>query len=303
MAIYMLIGCLLYRGGKITDAGSKSLANMLTWITIPGTIVSSFLTAFSREKLIAFLLSFLLGALTIFLACLIGTLLFKGSGVDMFAVSFSNAGFIGLPLIQAAIGDEGVFYLVGLLVTFNVLQWTSAFRLLKEGRWLPGPREKGSGQGAWKRFLVNPMLIASLGGLLLFVSGLGTRLPAVLTTCVEGVAALNTPLAMIVLGVYFAQADFISLFTDKRLYLVSAARLVLAPLITIMILSLLPVDNHIRMTMAIAGAAPVGANVAVYSQISDGDYLYACKTVTQSTMLSVFIMPVMIQFASMLIPV
>lgn len=312
MAIYMLIGFLLFRGGKITDEGSRSLANMLTWIVIPSTIINSFLIEFSTKKLAEFGISFLLGALTIFIAAVIGTLLFHGSGIEMFAVTFSNCGFIGIPLIRAAIGDEGIFYLVGLLVTFNILQWICEFTVLREGRWIPkktaSPKSGGAaggkrGKGSWKRFLANPMLIASLTGLLIFVLHLGTRIPNALRSCVGGVAALNTPLAMIVLGVYLAESDLLTLFTTKKLYLVSAVRLILVPAVTILIFSLLPLDNRIKMTMIIAGSAPVGANVAVYSQISDGDYLYACKTVTQSTLFSVLIMPFMIQFASMLMPI
>jgi hypothetical protein len=56
------------------------------------------------------------------------------------------------------------------------------------------------------------------------------------------------------------------------------------------------------MTMIIAGAAPVGVNIAVYSQICDADYVYACKTVTHSTLFSVIIMPLMILIAEQVVP-
>ena len=306
MAVYMVIGYLLCKGGKITDAGSKSFANLLAWIIIPCTIINSFLTGFTAQKLYAFGISFLLGSFTVFLAAVIGTVIFRGYGVEMFAVAFSNAGFIGIPLIRAAIGEEGVFYLVGFLITFNVLQWSCARTLLKEGRWISkksGAGGRESGKGGLRHFLMNPMLIASLAGFLLFVCNLGEKVPEIFRNCVGSLASINTPLAMIVLGVYLAQSDLLSLFTTKRLYFVSAVRLILVPLVVILIFSLLPVDSRIRMTLVIAAAAPVGANVTVYSQIYDGDYLYACKTVTQSTLFSILIMPLIIQIANMLIPV
>ena len=43
-----------------------------------------------------------------------------------------------------------------------------------------------------------------------------------------------------------------------------------------------PVSTPIKI-----GAAPAGANVAVYSQLYDTDYGYACQTVTQSTLFSI----------------
>ena len=232
--------------------------------------------------------------------------MFRGHGIEQFAVTFSNTGFIGIPLIRAAIGEEGVFYLAGLLVTFNIFQWMRGFYLLKEGRWFGPEGTDPSGEpkkNAGASLLKNPMLITSVLGLILFVTGLGTHLPGVISGVVSGLSALNAPLAMIVLGVYLAQSDIPSLFTSKRLYFVSAARLVLIPLLTILILAPLPVDNRIKMTMVIAASTPVGANVAVYSQLIGADYVYACRTVTQSTLLSIVVMPLMMYFAGLLIPV
>ena len=42
MAIYMLVGFALFKGGKITKEGSKSLANLLVWLIIPAVIINSF---------------------------------------------------------------------------------------------------------------------------------------------------------------------------------------------------------------------------------------------------------------------
>jgi predicted permease len=105
---------------------------------------------------------------------------------------------------------------------------------------------------------------------------------------------------MIVLGIYLARTKISALFTTKRLYLVSTVRLLVIPLVTVLVFMLFPVSTPIRMTMLIAGAAPVGANVAVYSQLYDTDYGYACQTVTQSTLFSIVTMPVIIWVAERL---
>ncbi len=95
-------------------------------------------------------------------------------------------------------------------------------------------------------------------------------------------------------------ANMEKFFTTKRLYLVSTVRLLVIPLVTVLVFMLFPVSTPIRMTMLIAGAAPVGANVAVYSQLYDTDYGYACQTVTQSTLFSIVTMPVIIWIAERL---
>ena len=44
--------------------------------------------------------------------------------VEKIALIYSNSGFIGLPLINGVIGQEGVFYMTAYLTVFNLLLWT-----------------------------------------------------------------------------------------------------------------------------------------------------------------------------------
>ena len=297
MSLYMLCGYWLYKTGKITDEGSKSIANLLPWAVIPSTLINSFLIEYSDEKMKLLMISFGMAALTLLVAAVIGFVFFRNSGIECFAATFSNAGFIGIPLVQASIGSEGVFYLSGILILFNLLQWTY-------GIWLLLRRREGESNNAHspslKSIILSPIVLSALAGILLFVTNTGAKLPPVLTSFIGGLVQLNAPLAMIVLGIYLARTKISALFTTNRLYLVSAVRLLVIPLVTVFIFMLFPVSTPIRMTMLIAGAAPVGANVAVYSQLYDADYGYACQTVTQSTLFSIVTMPVIIWVAERL---
>lgn len=133
-----------------------------------------------------------------------------------------------------------------------------------------------------------------LAALILFFAGWGSRLPAALMRTLSGLSALNAPLAMMVLGVYVAQADFKTLWTDPALYKVSAVRLLLIPLLTAGLLKLFSMEYAMAGALLIAASAPVGANVAVYAQIHGKDYIYASKTVVVSTLLSVVSLPLVI---------
>ena len=294
MALYMICGYMLYKTGKITDAGSKSIANLLPWVIIPSTLINSFLTEYSAEKMRELLISFGMAALTLLIAMVIGFLLFRNSGIECFAASFSNAGFIGIPLVQATVGSEGVFYLSGVLILLNLLQWTY-------GIWLLTREKKDSSEKTpkttVKSVLFSPIVICAIVGILIFVTGSGTKLPPVLNTFIGGLAQVNAPVAMIVLGIYLARTKISELFTTRRLYLVSSVRLLLIPAVTLLVFAVLPVPYMIKITMLIAGAAPVGANVAVYAQLYDADYGYACQTVTQSTLLSILTLPAVIWVA------
>ena len=243
------------------------------------------------------MISFGMAALTLLVAAVIGFVFFRNSGIECFAATFSNAGFIGIPLVQASIGSEGVFYLSGILILFNLLQWTYGIWLLLRGR---DGKSGNVPNPSLKSIILSPIVLSALAGILLFVTNTGAKLPPVFTSFIGGLVQLNAPLAMIVLGIYLARTKIGALFTTKRLYLVSAVRLLIIPLVTVLIFMLFPVSTPVRMTMLIAGAAPVGANVAVYSQLYDEDYGYACQTVTQSTLFSIITMPVIIWIAERL---
>lgn len=287
MAIYMLVGFALFKGGKITKEGSKSLANLLLWLVIPAVIVNSFCVEFSLERLAALGLSALLAAAALALSILISRLIYKNRPVDNFAAAFSNCGFMGIPLVRAGFGDEAVFLLVGFVVLLNLLQWTYGAALLRGERKALGPRE----------LLLNPITIGTLTGLLLFVTGLGARLPGVVSGAVSGIAALNSPVAMLVLGVYMAQTSLRETFLSPKLYGLGAVRLLLIPAVTLLLVTIAPVDATMKYVILIGAAAPVGANVAVYAQLYGKDYSYACQTVVLSTLLSIVTLPAMAALA------
>lgn len=290
MAIYMAIGFFLFKSGKITKEGSKNIAALLLWIVLPAVIVNSFCVSYSAEKLGQFFVSFLLSAAALFAAIVIARLIYKDAPIDHFAAAFSNAGFMGIPLVKASFGDEAVFFLVGFVALLNLMQWTYGVSLLK----------KEKAHIRIKEVVLNPIFIGIFVDFALFITGLGAKLPAVIRGAVSGVAGLNGPLAMIVLGVYLAQCDLKTTFTRPRLYGLSAVRLVLIPLVMLFLLLVVPIDSTIKLVILTAAAAPVGSNVAVYAQLHDADYPYACQTVALSTVLSVVTLTLVLALGNIL---
>ena len=290
MFLYMLAGFVLFKIKKMTVQGSRDIASTLVYLIIPAVLVNSFCVEFSAEKLKAFLLSALLGAISIFLAIVISRLLFPKAPIDNFASAFSNAGFIGIPLVQAALGPTAVFYLVGIIAMLNVGQWTYGVGLLT------GKKSATS----LKSILLNPIMIGALIGLVLFLTGLGSRVPEIIRITLQGISSLNGPLAMLVLGCYLAQTEPKKLVTTPRLYWMSAVRLLLIPLATLLVFWPLPIASEIKYAVFIAASAPVGANVAVYAQLHGKDYPYACQTVALTTLLSIVTLPLMVMAAGLL---
>lgn len=279
----------MFKTGKMTIKGSKDIANLLVWVVIPAVIVNSFCVEYSHTKMIQLVQSALLSALGIGTAMIIAAVLFKKHPVDNFGCAFSNAGFIGIPLIQAAFGDMGVFYIVAIVAMMNFLQWSYGVKVITGEKSAVGI----------KHLIINPIFVSIVIGLALFMTGAGAHLPIVFSSALSGLSALNAPLAMLVLGSYLAQSDIRRMLTSGHLFLSCATRLLLIPAVTMILFRFIPFENELRLAVFIALATPMGANVAVYSQLYDGDYPYACQAVTLSALLSIITLPVVIVAASM----
>ena len=158
-----------------------------------------------------------------------------------------------------------------------------------------------------KKLLASPFVIATGIGIVLFLTGFGVKMAEIEITkklvygVIDGLSVVNTPIAMIVMGVYLAQTDFKSLITSTSIYMVSLVRLVITPAALLLALWAVPSSLFaIKMAVFIAMICPVGANVAVYAELHGKDYSHAVKTVTVSTIFSIITMPIFVMLANLL---
>ena len=291
MFLYLVIGYLLFRHKILSALGSKELAGFMIKLVIPAVLIKSFCVETSAQRRWDLAISLILSVLLILLAILIARLLFPKQPIEHFGAAFSNAGFIGIPLVSAVLGTDAVFYIAPFILLLNLLQWTYGVCVLR------GEKLRFT----FSALFLNPISIGSLIGLLLFLAGLGTHLPTAVQSVLNGIGALNTPLAMIILGIYFAQEDLRTLFTVPAVYRLCAVRLLLVPIASLALLWLIPAHAELRLALLIAASAPIGANVAVYAQIHGGDYAYASKTVVLSTLFSLITLPIITTLASNLL--
>ncbi len=289
MFLLAVMGYLMFRFKKITLEGSKSIGNILIYLSLPAVIINSFLRDDGLELLPGLLISAAAAALTLLISMLVSALCFKKDGIGRFAAAFSNPGFFGIPLINGLLGHGAVFYVAFYIAFLNILQWTWGVSVMTGER----------GKVSFKRIITAPFIVGMLIGLIFFLLRLPR--PAIFTNIVSLTAGLNTPLAMFVIGIYLAQTQVGRMFAKGKLYLISLVRLILIPVLCFGLLSLLPASmNEIRIAILIAAACPVGSNVAVYAQLYNQDYGYAVETVVISTMLSIVTIPLLMS-AAMLI--
>ena len=285
------VGYLLFKAGKISGEGSRTLGNILIYVSLPAVIINGFLVERTPEHVSGILLS-MAGALALILvSVLISHFIFRHNPIGAFAAAFSNPGFFGIPLVIASLGREYVFYAACFIAFLNIGQWTYGV-----SRLTGQPLRQGF---ALKKLIRAPFVIAITAGLVLFATQL--PLPGILKDGLSAAAGLNTPLAMFTVGIYLAQTDLKKMLKDRSLYAVSAVRLLLIPMAALGILSLFPANlNGMKTVLLIAAACPVGSNVAVYAQLHGKDYPYAVETVVISTALSLATIPLTVWVSSMI---
>lgn len=291
MFIYMMIGFLLYKKKFVTKQGSKELGLILLYVILPVVIVKAYLVTFSAELLRGLALSFAASLLVLLLSMLLSRIVFRSKyPIEQFSSAFSNAGFIGIPLVEMTFNDSmAVFYVSSFVALLNILQWTYGIVVMTGKRDSIAP----------KKITTNPIVISFIVGIILFF--LPVELPEVLNSAVAAVSSMNAPVAMIILGTYLAQMKLRELFTDRMVYLCAVMRLIVIPLATAAVLALIPGNEMLKMSVLIVAATPVGSNVAIFAQMEDMDYTQAVKDICLSTLLCIVTIPLVVSAAGVIL--
>ncbi len=285
MLILIMVGYAVTKKKWLTERGTAEVNTLLLQIVTPCLIVNSFLTSEDTLSVGELLLSGGTSALAFALSIGLSLFFFRKEPegrkkVLRFAVDFSNAGFMGLPLVEGIVGSKGVMYGSFFIVVFNIFCWTYGFRMMSGGQKM-----------SWKVLLLNPGIIGLIFGLPIYF--LDLHLPAVVSEPVSFLAALNTPLAMMIIGSYIAKVDLHSFVSDMAVYKVAALRLLAAPLLFFLCLLVIRPEPNLFVTSVIQAACPVAANTVLFAVQYQCDSQLASKTVAVSTVLSVVTIPIL----------
>lgn len=290
VVMFMLVGVgfAMFRAGKITMEGNRTIGNILVYLSLPCVIIKGLMVERTAENVAALGVSALMGFVALLVSALVARLVLRGDAIGNFSATFSNQSFFGIPLVVSILGQEPVFYMTAYIAFMNLGQWTYGVSLLTGER----------GRVSARSLVRSPFMVATLIGLVLFATQL--QLPGVVESCLDYVSALNTPLAMFAIGVYLAQSHPADMIHRAGLYKVALARLLVTPLVTLVLLSLLPASMlDMKLAILVAQACPVGLNVAVYAQLNDADYVYAVETIVVSVLLSLVSIPLVVGLAQL----
>lgn len=291
--ILIAVGFFCQRGKVLNDNAVKNMANLVLYFATPCVIIKSCVREFDTGMLKGFLV--VLAAAFINHLILIGVAhaLFRDKEesrrrVLRFATVFSNAGYMAIPLQQAILGDDGVFYCAAYVIMFNIIVWTYGVVCMS------GDKKELS----LKRLTVNPGIIGVLVGLLVFLCRI--PVPGMVLSAVEHVGALNTPIPMIIVGYYLGQTNLLSALKDGRSYLCIVTRLVVMPLLALGLLLVCGVRGDLLTSVMICVATPVATATTMFATRYDCNPLLSVNLVSVSTLFSIVTMPLIIALTNYL---
>ena len=302
--LFMLPGFILKKTKIADSAFPKSLSVLTLYIAQIALIFHSFIIEFKMEIFANICQVFVCAFLIHLLLYIIAKQFFKKAPdktkrVLQFGLIFSNAGYMGIPVISDVFGTDHAIYATLYVVWFNVFCYSL-------GRLIYTNDKKYI---SFKKAIFNPAVTPIILALILFVSGGGSWITnvieeptvigaffGVIYKVLDILRNMVAPASMIVIGARLADIDFKGIFKDKYMYPFIVLRLLVLPAIVWCMLKLISLSGLLSDTslaiLLILSSTPAAAVTTMFAELYDGDSPYAGKLVALTTILSVITMPI-----------
>lgn len=288
--ILMGVGFLCYKLQIITDEVNKKLSAIVVNIANPAMVLTGCMgddKIRGEELLMVFVLVIIVYTVLVLLAMVIPPLLKidkKSRGTYQAMTIFSNIGFMGFPVIAALYGNSALLYASLFTIPYNILIYTFGVSAMSTG-------EKVSLKESFSiKRVMNVGVIACI--ITIIVYFLQIPVPTFIKSTTTHLSNLTAPLSMMVIGASLATMDIKKLFTDGKLLIFSALKLLVIPVLGVLLIRQF-IDNEIICGVCMVMlATPVGSMTAMLAQQYDGDYEMASRGVALTTILSVATIPI-----------
>ena len=300
LMLLIIIGYIIVRLNVVQSEGTVLLSRLENNVFVPALILDTFVNNLTIEK-ISDAWKYLLGGtililITSFLAVFLSKFLTKDKylqNIYSYGLAFANFGFMGNAVVMALFPQMFMNYII-----FVLPLWVAIYAWAVPVLLIPNSEGKQSFKETLKSFL-NPMFISILIGAVLGLTRL--PLPDFLLTSFSSLGSCMSPIAMILTGMTIAKIDLKKTFTTPSIYFVSLIRLLFIPLLVLLILIFLPVDNGIKLCAICCVSMPLGLNTIVVPGAYGQDTSVAAGLALISHLLSCLTIPVVFTLFDLLV--
>lgn len=260
--LFIVLGYILARCKFVPDNAQSVLSKLENCVFIPALVLGTFIGNFTPEKLSLagglLLGSFALAVIAIALSLLCVRFCSKDQyerSIYAYGLCFSNFGFMGNAVVIALFPDIFLEYLIFTLPLWMLIYLWGVPVLLM------GSKAEKQGLAQRLKNFVNPMFICTILGMLIGL--LGIPVPGFIASAVSAAGNCMSPIAMLLTGMTIAQFDLREVLKIKSVYLVTALRLIVFPLLFMAAMTVIPMPKVLATCAICSLAMPLGLNTII----------------------------------------
>lgn len=308
LSLIVLVGAgvVLVKTKLLKKEDSVALSKISVFLLSPCVIVSSFSMKVDGKAGQSLLLCFSYAILANFLFLFLGTLLRKPlhlSPVEEMSLEYTNCGNFVLPIVASVLGEEYLLYVSAYITVYNLLVWTHGIHLF-QGK-AEQTKEERSKENAFLKILFNPNILAILFGVFLFFTKIS--LPAPISLAISDLGKMIGPISMLITGIILGSMSFKKILSYRRIYMVTAFRLLFFPFIYLLLISVLSridgfLDNPVLFLVTFLSAmAPAAANVSQFAILYGKEEEYASCINIFTTLCTIISVPILVYLSGMIL--
>ena len=308
LSLIVLVGAgvVLVKTKLLKKEDSVALSKISVFLLSPCVIVSSFSMKVDGKAGQSLLLCFFYAILANFLFLFLGTLLRKPlhlSPVEEMSMEYTNCGNFVLPIVASVLGEEYLLYVSAYITVYNLLVWTHGIHLF-QGK-AEQTKEEKSKENAFLKILFNPNILAILFGVFLFFTKIS--LPAPISLAISALGKMIGPISMLITGIILGSMSFKKILSYRRIYMVTAFRLLFFPFFYLLLISVLSridgfLDNPVLFLVTFLSAmAPAAANVSQFAILYGKEEEYASCINIFTTLCTIISVPVLVYLSGMIL--
>lgn len=288
LLIYLCVGFYCAKKSLIDAHTKQKLTDLILKITLPCMIFNSFNKPLTPELLRETAIVFLVATLIAVLSFLCGKLLYnrfpwEEKSILQYATLVNNSGFLGMPMVSAVYGTDGLLYASIFIIPNRIVMWTAGISIFT----------KSDFKSNVKNILLNPCIITVFLGLARRI--IGIPLPPFLDTALAQMGNVTTPLSMFVIGTMLVGVSIPALFEGSIFYL-AFIRLLALPLAALVILRCFHMSPLLAGVSLILTGMPAGTTSALLAVKYGGNADFASRCVVTTTILSLITVPILMFF-------
>ncbi|MBR1658827.1 MAG: AEC family transporter, partial [Oscillospiraceae bacterium] len=205
LLLYIAAGFFARKFKAMPDGFDKMLSRFVMAVPLPCMIVSSFQIEYSVDNLLTAPVLAGLSAVSMvfmFAAVWIATIWVKDPAIRKtvrFSLLFTNFTFVGFAVVRELYGAAGFFNYVLFTLPIRLVFYGGASLILGKGG------ERVDVRQTVKRFLCEPVIAVIIG---FIIYAFQIPLPGVLSTTIESIGNMASPLGLMLCGAIIADADF-----------------------------------------------------------------------------------------------